>query len=52
MWRNRKEYGNRSTEFEQLGTRLITLVGDDTDRDGWMIVTIKSALAEQYRREA
>ncbi|MGC2461200.1 MAG: recombinase family protein, partial [Steroidobacteraceae bacterium] len=52
LWRNRKEYGDRSTEFEDLGQRLVTCVGDDTSRDGWMIVTIKLAMAEQARREA
>jgi DNA invertase Pin-like site-specific DNA recombinase len=52
MWRNRKEYGDRSTEFEDCGVHLVTCVGDDTRRDGWMIVTIKLAMAEQARKEA
>jgi DNA invertase Pin-like site-specific DNA recombinase len=51
MWRNRAEFGSRSTEFEDLGIHLVTAVGDDTRRDGWMVVTIKLALAEQMRRE-
>jgi site-specific DNA recombinase len=52
LWRNRKEYGNRSTEFEDNGRHVVTCVGDDTRRDGWMIVTIKLAMAEQQRKEA
>jgi site-specific DNA recombinase len=52
LWRNRKEYGNRSTEFEDNGKHVFTCVGDYTLRDGWMIVTIKLAMAEQQRKEA
>jgi site-specific DNA recombinase len=52
LWRNRKEYGNRSTEFEDNGKHVVTCVGDDARRDGWMIVTIKLAMAEQQRKEA
>jgi DNA invertase Pin-like site-specific DNA recombinase len=51
VWRNRAEFGSRSTEFEDLGIHLVTAVGDDTRRDGWMVITIKLALAEQQRRE-
>lgn len=51
LWRNRAEYGSRSAELEDLGVHLLTAVGDDTRRDGWMVVTIKLALAEQGRRE-
>lgn len=51
LWRNRAEYGSRSAELEDLGVHILTAVGDDTRRDGWMVVTIKLALAEQGRRE-
>src|SRR6266567_2983377 len=51
LWRNRAEFGSRSTEFEDFGVHLVTAIGDDTRRDGWMVVTIKLALAEQYRRD-
>lgn len=51
LWRNRGEYGARSTELEDLGIHWLSACGDDTRRDGWMVVTIKLALAEQARRE-
>jgi len=51
LWRNRCEYGSRSTEIEDSGLHLVTCVGDDTRRDGWMVITIKLAIAEQQRRE-
>lgn len=52
LWRNRAEYGTRSAEFEDLGIHLLTCVGDDTRRDGWgLVLGIKQAIAEQYRRE-
>lgn len=51
LWRNRAEYGQRSAEFEDLGVHIVTCVGDDTRRDGWMIITIKLAMAEQMRRD-
>jgi site-specific DNA recombinase len=51
LWRNRAEYGARSAELEDLGVHLVTALGDDTRRDGFMILTIKSAIAEHARRE-
>jgi site-specific DNA recombinase len=51
LWRNRAEYGSRSAELEDAGVHLVTCVGDDTRRDGWMIVTIKLAIAEAQRKE-
>jgi site-specific DNA recombinase len=51
LWRNRSEYGQRSAELEDLGVHLVTAVGDDTRRDGYMVLTIKSAIAEAQRRE-
>jgi site-specific DNA recombinase len=51
LWRNRAEYGARSAELEDLGVHIVTAVGDDTRRDGFMVLTIKSAIAEHARRE-
>ena len=51
LWRNRAEFGSRSAELEDLGIHIVTVVGDDTRRDGWMVVTIKLAIAEAQRRE-
>lgn len=51
LWRSRAEYGVRSAELEDLGVHLVTAVGDDTRRDGYLILTIKSAIAEHARRE-
>jgi DNA invertase Pin-like site-specific DNA recombinase len=51
LWRNRAEFGSRSAELEDCAINLVTCVGDDTRRDGWMVVTIKLAIAEQARRE-
>lgn len=50
FWRNRKEYGNASTEWEDAGINLVTQCGCDTAREGWMIVSIKVALAEEERK--
>jgi site-specific DNA recombinase len=53
LWRNRSEFGQRSTEFEDLRVHMVTDVGDDTRRDGWgLTVQIKMAMAEHARREA
>lgn len=52
LWRNRSEFGSRSAELEDLGIHLVTATGDDTRRDGWgLMLSIKSAMAEHYRRE-
>lgn len=51
LWRSRAEYGPRSAELEDLGVHLVTAVGDDTRRDGYMILSIKSAIAEHARKE-
>ncbi len=52
LWRNRSEFGQRSAELEDLGLHLVTAVGDDTRREGWgLMLSIKSAIAESYRRE-
>ncbi len=51
LWRNRAEYGARSAELEDLGCHLVTAAGDDTRRDGYMVLTIKSAMAEAYRKD-
>lgn len=51
LWRNRAEFGLRSTEFEDLGVFILTAVGDDTRRDGYMVLGIKLAIAEHQRRE-
>lgn len=53
LWRNRAEFGPRSAELEDMGVHMVTAVGDDTRRDGWaLVVQIKQAMAEHYRREA
>lgn len=52
LWRNRAEFGAASSELEDLGVHLLTAVGDDTRRDGYgLVLGIKHAIAEQYRRE-
>lgn len=51
LWRSRAEYGPRSAELEDLGVHLVTAVGDDTRRDGYMIISIKAAIAEHMRKE-
>jgi site-specific DNA recombinase len=52
LWRNRAEFGPRSAELEDLGVQLLTCVGDDTRRDGYgLMISLKAAMAEQYRRE-
>lgn len=51
LWRSRAEYGPRSAELEDLGVHIVTAVGDDTRRDGFLILTIKSAIAEHARKE-
>lgn len=51
LWRSRAEYGARSAELEDLGIHIVTAVGDDTRRDGFMILSIKSAIAEHARKE-
>jgi DNA invertase Pin-like site-specific DNA recombinase len=52
LWRSRAEYGPRSAELEDLGLHMVTDSGDDTRRDGWgLMLGIKSAMAEQYRKE-
>jgi site-specific DNA recombinase len=52
LWRNRAEFGAASAELEDLGVHLLTAVGDDTRRDGYgLVLGIKHAIAEQYRRE-
>lgn len=52
LWRNRAEFGSASSELEDLGVQLLTCVGDDTRRDGYgLVLGIKHAIAEQYRRE-
>jgi site-specific DNA recombinase len=52
LWRNRSSYGRDSAELEDLGCHLLTCVGDDTRRDGYgLVLGIKHAIAEQYRRE-
>lgn len=46
------EFGPRSAELSDLGVHLLTVVGDDTRRDGYgLILGIKSAIAEHQRRE-
>lgn len=53
LWRNRAEFGSRSAELEDLGIHCVTCVGDDTRKDGWgLVIQIKQAMAEHYRREA
>ena len=52
LWRNRAEFGVRSTELEDLNVNLVTCVGDDTRREGWgLVLGIKSAIAEHARKE-
>jgi site-specific DNA recombinase len=52
LWRNRAEYGVRSAELEDIGVHYLSCTGDDTRRDGWgMMLAIKQAMAEQYRRD-
>jgi site-specific DNA recombinase len=52
LWRSRAEFGAASSELEDLGVNLCTCVGDDTRRDGYgLVLGIKHAIAEQYRRE-
>jgi site-specific DNA recombinase len=49
--RNRKDFGNASTAWVDNGIGLRTVHGDDSKRDGWMVIGIKVQSAEQYRRE-
>jgi DNA invertase Pin-like site-specific DNA recombinase len=51
LWRSRAEYGLRSAELEDLGIHIVTAVGDDTRRDGFLVLTIKQGIAEHQRRE-
>lgn len=51
LWRSRAEFGARSAELEDLGIHIVTVVGDDTRRDGYLILGIKLAIAEHQRRE-
>lgn len=52
LWRSMSEFGPRSAELSDLGVHLLTVVGDDTRRDGYgLILGIKSAIAEHQRRE-
>jgi site-specific DNA recombinase len=52
LWRSRAEYGTRSAELEDLGVNLLTLVGDDTRREGWgLVLGIKQAISEHARKE-
>jgi DNA invertase Pin-like site-specific DNA recombinase len=52
LWRSRAEYGARSAELEDLGVNLLTLVGDDTRREGWgLVLGIKQAISEHARKE-
>lgn len=52
LWRSGAEFGPRAAELEDLGVDLMTVVGDDTRRDGWgLMLNIKQAVAEHARRE-
>jgi DNA invertase Pin-like site-specific DNA recombinase len=52
LWRSGAEFGPRAAELSDLGVHLLTLVGDDTRRDGWgLMLAIKQAMAEHARRE-
>ena len=52
LWRSRAEFGTASSELEDRGIHLVTLVGDDTRRDGYgLVLGIKHAIAEAARRE-
>lgn len=52
LWRSMAEFGPRSAELSDLGVHLVTVVGDDTRRDGYgLVLGIKQAIAEHQRRE-